>query len=56
MAEKGSHEEATSLYELLEKATKLLQERKAALEADPDGAARAAEEEEEAGEKASGKP
>jgi hypothetical protein len=34
----------------LEKATKLLQERRAALEADPDGAAQAAEEEEAAGE------
>jgi hypothetical protein len=34
----------------LEKATKLLQERRAALEADPAGAARAAEEEEAAGE------
>ncbi|TMA29547.1 MAG: DUF2007 domain-containing protein [Deltaproteobacteria bacterium] len=37
----------------LVRARKLLEERKAALEADPDGAARAAEEEEAAGEKIS---
>lgn len=37
----------------LARARKLLEERKAALEADPDGAARAAEEEEAAGEKIS---
>jgi hypothetical protein len=36
----------------LERATRLLTERKAALEADPEGAARAAEEEEAAGESA----
>jgi len=37
----------------LEKATKLLEEQKAALEADPEGAARAAEEEEAAEERSS---
>ena len=37
----------------LTRALALLQERKAALEADPEGAARAAEEEEAAGEKSS---
>ena len=36
----------------LERATKILEERRAALEADPEGAARAAEEEEIAGETA----
>jgi hypothetical protein len=36
----------------LERATRMLEERKAALEADPEGAARAAEEEEAAGESA----
>jgi hypothetical protein len=40
---------------VLDRATKLLQERKAALEDDPEGAARAAEEEEAAGEGAGGK-